>query len=196
MTYLDWDATGKTLQRRKRYNLLDNVDSQASSNKPTTRSDGTALAVGDRWLSTNDRFWFYWNGSYWLSELILSANTGIASSSTAIGIGLCTVDPSFNLFLLSFRASGRINTTGTHDASNYWTFSASRVDSASESLEGSVSGSALVLGQRFQVTGTINAHRDVAALGTVGFQAVASLTGSPAGLVRPAFSLFYRLAKP
>jgi hypothetical protein len=50
------------------------VPNWASTTKPTTRPDGTALQVGDRWYAIGtqpyDSQWYAWNGTYWISEQI------------------------------------------------------------------------------------------------------------------------------
>lgn len=172
-------------------------DQQSGSVKPTARSTGAALQVGDRWLDTSDRLWWWWDGSYWLSEEIFLASTGVTTASVSTGLGLLSVNPSYNLYLLNFSVSTRVNTTGNAlDSTNYWTISLMRMTTSAESSELDSIANSYPLGQRTRLFSTLNLHRDITALSILGFQFQLVPTNAPTSLVRPSATLRYRLVKP
>lgn len=48
--------------------LINNICHIYQTTKPTTRPNGSALMIGDKWYNTTGENAF-WSGSYWLSEL-------------------------------------------------------------------------------------------------------------------------------
>lgn len=47
---------------------INGVEHFYQTTKPTTRGDGSALGIGDRWWKTDDGTEWSWNGTYWLGE--------------------------------------------------------------------------------------------------------------------------------
>lgn len=195
MSYLDWDVTTNREQRRRRYNLLDGVDSQAGSSKPTVRSDGTPLQTGDRWLSTSDRMWFYWSGSYWLSEEVYRHIYNTTSTgATQQFPGGVDIDSNFNYWVRETRLSGRFQ--ATQDASNYWTFRLLRDTTTTTDIAISTQALTSVGAGAKNLAYSVNTHLDTTALGLVTFRNDLLRTGSPGAINAPVLAIYYQLAKP
>lgn len=47
--------------------IINGIANFYQTTKPTTRVDGSALVVGDRWYKIDDGTEWFWNGTYWLS---------------------------------------------------------------------------------------------------------------------------------
>jgi len=90
------------------------------SAKPTTRSDGSPLQVGDQWIQAGAlaNFEWFWNGQYWLSRQIQYARFATAGT-TSSGIGETNIfepESGFGLWL--------------HDAKFIWRASAANDDTS------------------------------------------------------------------
>ena len=90
--------------------------------KPTTRIDGSALVVGDRWYKANDGTEWFWNGTYWLSSTEYTvgfASRSLTANHTPSFANTFVPDWDFSsqLFFTKYKS---IYTLGTADASNYW----------------------------------------------------------------------------
>lgn len=64
--------------------LIRGVQHFYTATKPTTRPNGSALVIGDRWWKTDEGTEWFWNGTYWLSTQLYESNS-IFSGSSPIG---------------------------------------------------------------------------------------------------------------
>lgn len=48
--------------------LIRGVQHFYTTTEPTTRPNGSTLAIGDKWWKTDDGTDWFWNGTYWLSS--------------------------------------------------------------------------------------------------------------------------------
>lgn len=167
-----------------------NVEFRQSS-KPTVRSDGSALQAGDRWLDTTERLWFYWNGTYWLSEQIYAPLVQEPTSITGATLTypILPISSAYDIYLLDYRVSGN---GGSHDGSNYYTIFLSRVSSALAvtNIDSIVSASG-----GFNSKNDLNTHLDVSALDALFLSVRAVRTGTTPTLGSFAATIRYRLAK-
>lgn len=179
--------------------LVQGVDTQRGSTKPTQRSDGTSLQSGDRWWDTTDLRWWFWNGAYWLSEetfVFHHVLTGVISANLTTG-GV-VVNPSGNdLFLVNFAAS-LSPAVGTFDGSNKWDLNLRRLNSSNAAaVESTISLNSGSGGNRVHLQNTLNAHKDVSALDILAYQVNWVRTGTPGNLgADSSLRLSYRFAKP
>jgi hypothetical protein len=60
---------------------INGVEHIYQTSKPTTRVDGSALVIGDRWWKTDDGTEWYWNGTYWLTETYIQNAHGHQSTT-------------------------------------------------------------------------------------------------------------------
>jgi hypothetical protein len=64
--------------------LINGVANFYRATKPLTRVDGSALAIGDRWINPSTGVEGFWNGTYWLGTLQgLSGITRINGSTSS-----------------------------------------------------------------------------------------------------------------
>lgn len=66
---------------------INNIEHFYQTTKPTTRGDGSALVVGDRWWKPDEGTEWFWNGTYWVSPRIVvpfSTHSLPGFSSTSI----------------------------------------------------------------------------------------------------------------
>ena len=91
------------------------------STKPTERSAGVPLVVGDHWYNTSDGTEGFWNGTYWLSltEFLLSIPEIVGQTANQVipGSSAATTGSIFVDKLVHQTAV--LNSTNT--ATNYWT---------------------------------------------------------------------------
>lgn len=183
---------------------LGTIDQQAGSSKPTLRTTGAALQIGDRWLDTSERSWYFWNGNYWLSEQIFLISLGWTGSSVATGVGMLAFNPAANLWLIDWRFSALLN--GPNDSTNYWTARLERYSEDDAEYSGSVSLSSgwdtrntgvLISGQeRARIFAeTFNSHLDVQSLNERLLRVAVYKTGNAGLLKNWAVNLRYRLVK-
>ena len=71
---LDSDKTYKIKQKNLLRILpnnirINNIEHFYQTTKPTTRGDGSALVIGDRWWKNDTGEEWFWNGTYWLSPI-------------------------------------------------------------------------------------------------------------------------------
>jgi hypothetical protein len=102
-------------------------DIQYGATKPTVRSTGTTLAIGDQWYDTANQWWNYWDGTRWLTQQVFIANCHHTAGAVAANIGIPIDIPSatFSVFLLNFAtAMARV---GPQDATSHYTASFMRV---------------------------------------------------------------------
>lgn len=91
--------------------------------KPTTRPNGDALVTGDRWWKTDDGTEWFWNGTYWLGDIVTLGHQHGGSIAYRFTGNSGDVTYSFgssysSVFLVSLHLVHWVN--GTNDASNYW----------------------------------------------------------------------------
>lgn len=173
-------------------------DIQITGTKPNTRADGSALQTGDRWLDTSERIWWFWNGTYWLSEgnLLVGRWTSTTLAASNSGAGLASFETASNdVFIERFRVTGGV---GTNNPSNYWQFYCTQLQTGGGSItEFNIDSASVASGATaFQLSTSPNAHRDVSALGLIQYRLGWNVVGTPGSLVRPTFEIFYRYAKP
>lgn len=202
-----WDGSAAGAARSRamdRHNLqlLANrgVDVQRGGTKPTTRSNGDALVGGDRWWDTTDLQWWFWNGTYWLSETVSTFESRLSADiSASTNQGGIPVNPAGNdLFLLDLRASIHV-AAGSFDGSNYWVFSTQRTDpsNATNGVGTAITINSTPATVRSFWTSTYNLHRDVSALGDVAYFLRWLKTGSPPNILSTSvLECRYRFAKP
>ena len=85
--------------------------------KPTTRVDGSALVVGDRWYKPSIQTELIWNGTYWLSATTFLITAFQASAYTAT---YGTFTPDFGYLIEKVSLRGYL---GSRNATNYYTYS-------------------------------------------------------------------------
>lgn len=173
---------------------IDSYPALVGTAKPATRRDGSPLQVNDRWLDTSENTFWFWNGTYWLSERILSSNvSSFVSATTTAG---CITADNHNLFLLRLEI-GVIFSVGNHDVANNWSVRLRRLaaNSTGFSIDATVStGAAVTAATRVVYRTIINLHRDIAALSTAAFDFEFQKNGAAPNSTIGA-TLYYRLAK-
>ena len=99
--------------------------------KPTTRTGGSALVVGDRWYKSDDGTEWFWNGTYWLSgteyilctsfanNLSVTTNLGLILNPSPVITSSSNTANQLNAFVT--RCLFHSRDMATNDASNYWT---------------------------------------------------------------------------
>lgn len=63
---------------------INGVEHIYQSTKPTTRVNGSALVVGDRWYNPLTSDEWTWNGLIWISHLLMYTFDSIASASSSL----------------------------------------------------------------------------------------------------------------
>jgi hypothetical protein len=109
-------------------------DIQYATSKPTTRSDGTALAVNDHWFDTSaNSWWNVYDGARWLTHQIYEAHhiqaATSVTSTTRWGISLRIPTATFNVAILSMDSFVARNSP-VDAATNFWTATLDRLTSA------------------------------------------------------------------
>ena len=94
------------------------------STKPTERSAGVALVAGDRWYNTSNGIWWFWNGTYWLSNQLFVVQGAvvslIGSNNYMDSRGEAIVFSDFNSIFVERAQVVWVYTS--YSASNYWQF--------------------------------------------------------------------------
>lgn len=162
------------------------------SAKPTTRPDGSALVSGDRWYSTDDNLWFFWNGTYWLSEVLFRAT---APSSN---VGLLPVDKNgLDIYIERFEVAGQTGATNSGSQYAVYTLERRPETTGSDVSIGAVDTRNYVNTlSRFYESLTVNTHYDVSALGLTSFRVVQSTVGGGSAATGISQGIRYRFAKP
>lgn len=99
--------------------LINGVANFYRTTKPLTRVDGSSLVVGDVWVNPSDYSQWFWNGTYWLGNPILSAiGQGVNTTASPINIS-SNIPPSikYNLFIESCHWTGK--TGSSNSPSNF-----------------------------------------------------------------------------
>jgi hypothetical protein len=114
---------------------INNVSHIYQSTKPTTRPDGSALVIGDKWYDTSaDMKEAMWNGLNWVGRYFIVTSTRGSVSVTSITQFVIT--PPFNTPNLLIEKVG-INTRrgpGTYDGLNNWVISLATTSNGSNAL--------------------------------------------------------------
>ena len=110
--------------------LINGVANFYQPTKPTTRVDGSALVAGDLWYNSTTRLKWFWNGTYWLSEQSLKAETSFVFLNASSSPFLCGMQQltNGNTSVFVERIHATVLTLGANDASNYWTLDFNIVD--------------------------------------------------------------------
>jgi hypothetical protein len=102
--------------------LINGVANFYRSAKPTTRVDGSALVIGDRWINPVTGVEGFWNGTYWLSNQVRQSSgrvTGVSASiviTNGVPAGAATL-PQEAIFI----AFGKISISGpAASETDYW----------------------------------------------------------------------------
>ena len=164
------------------------LDYQTTPSKPTTRVDGSALQIGDRWYSPNTGIEVFWNGSYWLGEELTAVWVTQQSISTVLIGSLPTVIGNNPIFLNHITISGAF--TGTVDASNYHRYTSNIFQPTSISILDINSNNIPVI---FGFIRTIKIDLNAAYLNFTGyFDLGVSRVGWPGNIFNPFVALSYR----
>jgi len=97
------------------------------STKPTERSAGVPLVVGDHWYNTSDGTEGFWNGTYWLSlRRFATLNNFGVSGSTSLYAPFhrdysAQADGAISSGIFYIHSLNSVVRASTVDASNYWT---------------------------------------------------------------------------
>lgn len=108
--------------------LINDVCHIYQSSKPTTRPDGSALVIGDKWYNTVTRVEGFWNGTYWVSSTkFIHSGTYFAARSTTsttyVEFYSSEIRATIPLGKILITQCGfNFATNGTHNASNNYTF--------------------------------------------------------------------------
>lgn len=185
---------------RSRRNLLNGVDFQYKATKPTTRSDGTTLVSGDRWLDSSNCWWFY-NGTYWLSEQIFQSVVSSSSITATTAFGAFYPMSGYNVYIVDLQVAGVFLATQDTTA-NYWQILLDRANNVNPTVFTTISTlncntlsvSTNYIAANFSTT--INTQVDVSALNVRMFRVVPNKVGSAGALQQFAITTRYRLCQP
>lgn len=159
------------------------------SAKPTQHADGSPLALYDRWFSTLDRLWFFWNGTYWLTEQLYRMPIGAHTSA------LVAINPNgLDYWLESFELAA--TTQATNNDLNHFVYSLQYRSVSTDVAIASLNTSLAAVSTRFYVQTLIDLHLDVSALNISSIRALQSSVGTPSNLLYVSFCLNHRWAKP
>jgi hypothetical protein len=167
--------------------------------KPTTRADGSALVVGDRWYNNSTGIEGFWNGTYWLgSDLLFASNAGVGGNYGNFGIALFGLSMplstlSLGIFIGEFTISGRL--AGTNDAANYHSVVANSHNGGGQSAIATLTTIGFTL--IFKNSASINTAYLFPANGTsiaiFNFYATQTVVGAPSNVTNPASMISYRM---
>lgn len=170
------------------------------SSKPTTRPDSSALVTGDRWLDASNVWWF-WNGTYWLSEQIFQSVLIGSSITVTTTFGAFYPPSGYNVYLIDLLAAAVF--VATQDTtSNYWQFQLDRVNNANPSVFtniSTISANTLTVSSNYvaaSYVATINTQIDLTALNVKLFRFVCNKVGSAGTLGQFTATIRYRLCQP
>ena len=68
--------------------LINNVCHIYQSTKPTTRPDGSALVIGDKWYNISTGVEGFWNGTYFVSSQLFNNTVFFPSALTITTVGV------------------------------------------------------------------------------------------------------------
>lgn len=103
--------------------IVNGIANFTQSTKPTTRADGSALVVGDKWYKSDEGTEWFWNGTYWLSDAICHermVQTSIINTNSTVHIWPITgliKSPTDNLFCTAIGMNTRL---AAIDELNQW----------------------------------------------------------------------------
>jgi hypothetical protein len=97
--------------------VINGVANFYTSTKPTTRVDGSALVIGDLWVNPSTQTQWQWNGTYWLSALMISPFAQLINSSGSINVNFGIDSPEYNIFAEKILWTGK--TGSANNGSNY-----------------------------------------------------------------------------
>jgi hypothetical protein len=183
---------------------LNNCAVIVSNSAFATRTDGSALAIGDLWYNPSNGTQWFWNGTYWLTTQVYGPRgsmTFVGSSESFVtindGVGLV-----YGAFVekLVFRYKAR---TTNHNASNYrrfdFTFRGARnqTDEYNYSASLNLDGTAYPLPTTSYSTVSININSYAGARGDISINTASStiVAGSPDPL-DASFALYVRGVAP
>lgn len=178
--------------------LINGVCHIYQSTKPTTRPNGSALVIGDKWYNISTGVEGFWNGTYWLSLSVYyevaSATPGTYSnfSVTLARTPIFISNSNIGIFVRSFNISGR--TTMVNDSSNYHQISLFTHNSGGQTLLGSLN--TIGLTDYFSVSLIVNTAYLPSLSnnpGVIYLFASQSVVGTPGNLGVPASYISYNL---
>lgn len=171
------------------------------SSKPTTRPDSTALVTGDRWYDTTNNIWLFWNGTYWLSEQILSSVVSGNSITVTTTYGAFQPPSGYNAYLVDLQvAAVFVSTQDT--SSNYWQIQLDRANNANPTVFTNITTincNTLTVSSNYQAanfSATINTQIDISALNVRLFRLSLNKVGSAGALGQFSVITRYRLCQP
>lgn len=154
---------------------------QQDSIPPTTRADGTPLEIDDRWVNSNDRISFYWDGG-WFSEQLLTCQT--------TGATLLSLYPGYRASLQTWVITARLSSP--NNSTNYWTSQLQTRTTTAANTISEESTAAKTVNQVYRVVkdlgGIIVASESIRGLGIA-----QPRVGSPGNLNEQHYQVFYRL---
>ena len=102
--------------------LINNVCHIYQTTKPTTRPDGSALVVRDKWYNTDTGVEGFWNGTYWLKQAkgIQGAYTFLGSSSFVNQPAAFVGDSAFGAYIIKELQVAYRSSSVLFDSSNFY----------------------------------------------------------------------------
>lgn len=96
--------------------LINNVCHIYQTTRPTTRPDGSALVIGDKWYNSDIRVDFFWNGTYWLSSPEVTAPNIITNLTSVNNCNISNDFADHDIFINKIVWTGRTgsNNSGTN----------------------------------------------------------------------------------
>jgi hypothetical protein len=83
---------------------INGVEHFYRTTKPTARGDGSALVAGDKWYKKDTGEEWWWNGTYWVGDIIVASNSSSHSiTTTTEGYGVPS--PTYPQILIEFISS-------------------------------------------------------------------------------------------
>ena len=164
---------------------------------PATRNDATALVADDLWYETDTNMLWFWNGTYWLSKTLYTAN-GFVSAITA-GANLTMIpteiDEAFqhDIFVVDLCTGTFVATTNT--GANYWTITLARISSAAAATTISTHGTSADAADTWVIRKTAaDAFIDLSAVDAKVLRVQATIGAGAPGALTGNVTLTYRLA--
>ena len=166
------------------------------STKPTERSAGLPLVIGDRWYKTDDGTEWFWNGTYWLglSPIIRSGYGSLSYSGDFSGFfttnDIIMSPRRSSAYVLFLESADYLVKVTTADSLNYWDVKWRNVVFDTVSAGGSFYGSTFPSDPGFTVNSptdtynkqVINVLFSHATLPVVSVQPSVIKTGSPSNI--------------
>jgi hypothetical protein len=180
--------------------LINDVCHIYESTKPTTRPDGSALVVGDKWYNTSTGVEGFWNGTYWLQtalqNVIAAVNPGNYGNFgvTLLQLPIISSTGIAGVFVGDFNISAFLGNVNT--ASNFHSVTISSHNGGSTTSLGNLNTIGLSAGG-FRRSLTINTaflssiNGAASGTGIVYLQTTQSVTGTPGNLSCPSAQISY-----